>query len=259
MVFLDLPMLERAQRIDELGFDVEIWSWQNKDLSALAATGARFSSMTGYLHGDLIDPDSADELVRTAELSVKAAETLGVSRLNLHTAELVDGNAARPRYRATGQMWLTTLRTLERIGDLGASAGVTFCVENLNTIVDHPGVPLARAKDTLALVEGVGHPNVRMMLDLYHAQIGEGNLIELIRRCGGAIGEIQVADVPGRCEPGTGEINYPAIADALRGIGYSGTVGMEAWASGGHERRNREDSSRDSVAALEAFRRAFAH
>ncbi len=246
MVFTELPIIDRVRRIDELGFAVEIWSWQDKDLDALAATGARFSSMTGYLHGDLVDPDTADEVVTTAELSIKAAETLGVPRLNLHTAELVDGQAARPRHRATGQMWLTALRTLERIGELGAAAGVTFCVENLNTIVDHPGVPLARAKDTLALVEAVGHPNVRMMLDLYHAQIGEGNLIELIRRCGDAIGEIQVADVPGRREPGTGEIRYPAIARTLRDIGYSGTVGMEAWASG------------DSTAALQAFRAAFA-
>ena len=106
-------------------------------------------------------------------------------------------------------------------------------------------MPLARAKDTLALVEGVGHPNVKMMLDLYHAQIGEGNLIELIRRCGDAIGEIQVADVPGRCEPGTGEINYPAIAKALRDIGFDGTVGMEAW------------NSADTETALAAFRAAF--
>lgn len=245
MVFTDLPLLERVRRIDELGFDVEIWSWHDKDLDALAATGARFSSMTGYLHGDLIDPESADEVVRTAELSIKAAETLGVPRLNLHTAELIDGQAARPRRRATGQMWLTASRALERIGELGAAAGVTFCVENLNTIVDHPGVPLARAKDTLALVEGVGHPNVKMMLDLYHAQIGEGNLVELVRRCGDAIGEIQVADVPGRCEPGSGEIHYPAVANALREMGYTGTVGMEAYASG------------DSDAALTAFRAAF--
>jgi hydroxypyruvate isomerase len=246
MVFTDLPILERVRRIDGLGFAVEIWSWHDKDLKALAATGATFSSMTGYLHGDLIDPASADEVVRTAELSVKAAEIVGVPRLNLHTAELVDGRAARPRHRATGQMWLTAQRALERIGELGAAAGVTFCVENLNTIVDHPGVPLARAKDTLALVESVGHPNVKMMLDLYHAQIGEGNLIELIRRCGDAIGEVQVADVPGRCEPGTGEISYPAIAKALLDIGFAGTVGMEAWASG------------DSELALERFRAAFA-
>jgi hydroxypyruvate isomerase len=245
MVFTDLPLIDRVRRIDDLGFAVEIWSWHDKDLDALAATGARFSSMTGYLQGDLIDPASADEVVRTAQLSVKAAETLGVPRLNLHTAELVDGKAARPRHRTTGEMWLTAQRALDRIGQLGEAAGVTFCVENLNTVVDHPGVPLARAKDTLALIEGVGHPHVRMMLDLYHAQIGEGNLIELVRRCGEAIGEIQVADVPGRCEPGTGEINYPAIAKALRDIGFAGTVGMEAWAAG------------DSVAALEAFRTAF--
>jgi hydroxypyruvate isomerase len=246
MVFTDLAIIDRVRRIDEMGFAVEIWSWHDKDLKALADTGARFSSMTGYLQGDLIDPATADEVVRTAELSIKAAETLGVPRLNLHTAELIDGKAARPRHRATGEMWATALRTLERIGELGAAAGVTFCVENLNTIVDHPGVPLARAKDTLALVEGVGHPNVKMMLDLYHAQIGEGNLIELVRRCGDAIGEIQVADVPGRCEPGTGEINYWAVARALGEMGYAGTIGLEAWASG------------DSTAALAAFRSSFA-
>ena len=245
MVFRDLPIIDRVTRIHELGFAVEIWSWHDKDLEALAATGATFTSMTGYLHGDLIDPATADDVVRTAELSIEAAETLGVTRLNLHTAELVDGQAARPRQRATGEMWLTALRTLERIGELGAQAGMTFCVENLNTLVDHPGVPLARAKDTLALVEGLGHPHVKMMLDLYHAQIGEGNLVELIRRCGTAIGEIQVADVPGRCEPGTGEINYPTIARALHEIGFTGTVGMEAW------------NSADSAAALAAFRAAF--
>jgi hydroxypyruvate isomerase len=245
MVFTDLPIEQRVATIDELGFAVEIWSWDDKDLDALAATGARFSSMTGYLHGDLTDPDGAREVLRTAELSIKAAAVLGVPRLNLHTGELVDGQAARPKYRATGPMWLSALRGLTAIGELGADAGVTFCIENLNTIVDHPGVPLARAKDTLALVEAVGHPNVKMNLDLYHAQIGEGNLIELVRRCGDAIGEIQVADVPGRCEPGTGEINYAAIAKALHDMDFEGTVAMEGWASG------------DSAAALAAFRTAF--
>ena len=123
MVFTDLPFIERVRRIHDLGFAVEIWSWDDKDLAALRATGATFTSMTGYLHGDLIDAATADEVVRTAELSIKAAETLGVTRLNLHTAELVDGNAARPRQRATGPMWLTALRTLDRLGELGAANG----------------------------------------------------------------------------------------------------------------------------------------
>ncbi len=74
MVFTELPIIERVRRIHDMGFAVEIWSWHDKDLEALAATGARFTSMTGYLHGDLIDPATCDEVVRTAELSIKAAE-----------------------------------------------------------------------------------------------------------------------------------------------------------------------------------------
>jgi hydroxypyruvate isomerase len=142
-------------------------------------------------------------------------------------------------------MWLAARQTLRRIADLGEREGVTFVLENLNTAVDHPGVPFATAADCLALVESVGSPALRLMLDLYHAQIGEGNLIELCRRALPFIGEIQVADVPGRCEPGTGEINYPAIARALVEMGYAGPVGLEAFASG------------DSELALERFREAF--
>lgn len=246
MVFTDLPIVERVRRIHELGFAVELWSFHDKDLDALAATGARFSSMTGYLHGDLYDPDGAAEVVRTAQAAVKAAAVLDVPRLVVHPGELVDGHAARPAHRVTGPMWFSARDGLAALGELGADAGVTFCLENLNTVVDHPGVPLARAKDTLALVEAVDHPHVKMMLDLYHAQIGEGNLIELVRRAGQAIGEIQVADVPGRCEPGTGEINYRAVAAALREAHYRGTIGLEAFAAS------------DSTAALEAFRAAFA-
>ena len=84
-----------------------------------------------------------------------------------------------------------------------------------------------------------------MNLDLYHAQIGEGNLIQLVQENVALVGEVQVADVPGRCEPGTGEINYPAVARALAEAGYRGVVGLEAWASG------------DSETALERFGTAF--
>jgi hydroxypyruvate isomerase len=245
MVFLDLPFEERVRRIDDLGFAVEIWSWQDKDIKALAATGATFSSMTGYLHGNIVESDAAKTLFKTAEQTLDVAAELGCPRLVMHPAELVEGKAAKPMFRVSGEMWLTALRTLEKLAGLGERAGVTYCLENLNTVIDHPGVPLARAKDTLALVEAVDSPHVRMMLDLYHAQIGEGNLIALVERADGAIGEVQVADVPGRCEPGTGEIYYPAIARALERIGYSGTVGLEAYVSG------------DDTESLARFRAAF--
>ena len=246
MVYQDLPIVERVERIHAGGFSAEIWDWTAKDLPALAGTGAHFTSMTGYVEGDLIDPDGADALLRTAGQSIEASRVLGSPSLNLHGTGL-DGSGlpVRPVGVVTGDMWLAAQRTLTRIADLGKRHDVVFTLENLNLAVDHPGTPFARAADTLALVSAIDSPHLRMNLDLYHAQIGEGNLIELVRSALPWVGEIQVADVPGRCEPGTGEINYPAIANALAAAGYAGVVGLEAWASG------------DSADALTAFRSAF--
>ena len=72
MIFLDLPFIERVKKINDAGFLVEIWNWANKDLEALAKSGATFSSMTGYLEGDLISDDGADELIG-APVAVKEA------------------------------------------------------------------------------------------------------------------------------------------------------------------------------------------
>jgi hydroxypyruvate isomerase len=249
MVFLDLPVVERIRRIHELGFAVEIWDWTRHDLDALAALrdeGVVYSSMTGYVRGRLSDRAGAHELLATAAESVPVAKRLGIPRLNLHGTGLGgDGLPVQPETDVSGAMWLTARDTLARLAELGERDGVQFVLENLNTEVDHPGVPFARAADCLALVEAVDNPHLRLMLDLYHAQIGEGNLIELCRRALPWIGEIQVADVPGRCEPGTGEIAYPAVARALAEMGYRGTVGLEAFASG------------DSELALKRFRDAF--
>jgi hydroxypyruvate isomerase len=246
MVFLDLPFVERVRRISDLGFEVEIWDWTNKDVDALVATGATFSSMTGYLTGTLADSDGAKEMLRTAKLSLQVAERLDCPRLNVHGTGLDDrGLPVIPSDVVTPAMWLTAARTLGRLGDLGAAAGRVFTLENLNTAVDHPGTPFATPADTMTLVEAVDNPHLRMNLDLYHAQIGEGNLIELVERALPYIGEIQVADVPGRREPGTGEIRYPAVAAALDRLGYGGVVGLEAWASA------------DSSAALQRFRETF--
>ncbi len=246
MVFLDLPFAERVRRIAELGFEVEIWNWATKDIDELARTGATFSSMTGYLTGTLADPDGAEELLRTASESLKIAARLDCPRLNVHGTGLDDhGLPVIPAAEVTPAMWLTAARTLTRLASLGERAGRVFTLENLNTAVDHPGTPFARAADTLTLVEAVDSPHLRMNLDLYHAQIGEGNLIDLVERALPFVGEIQVADVPGRQEPGTGEISYPAIAAALRRLDYRGVVALEGWASGDPEK------------ALTRFREAF--
>ncbi|MGX1956377.1 TIM barrel protein [Serratia proteamaculans] len=246
MVFLDLPFVERVARIDALGFGVEIWNWGNKDLDALVATGARFTSMTGYLSGNLTDEEDIAQLLHSARQSLVVAQRLNCPSLNLHGTGLdSQGLPVKPVQVVTGAMWMKAAETLTRLAQMGEEADKVFTLENLNLPLDHPGTPFAKAGDTLALVEAVNRPGLKMNLDLYHAQIGEGNLIALIRRCGPAIGEIQVADVPGRKQPGTGEINYRAIARALDEIGYQGVVAMEGWAAG------------DSTEALQQFRDHF--
>ncbi|WP_063732357.1 TIM barrel protein [Streptomyces sp. RTd22] len=246
MLYLDLPFTERVRRIADQGFQVEIWDWSAKDIGALAATGATFSSMTGYLTGDLTEPDGIEALLASARTSLDVAAQLDCPRLNLHGTGLgPQGLPVRPVHDVTPAMWLTAADTLRRIAALGEEADRVFTLENLNLAVDHPGTPFARAADTLALARAVDSPHLRLNLDLYHAQIGEGNLIELLGQALPYVGEIQVADVPGRCEPGTGEIHYPAIAAALHDLGYTGVVGLESWA------RDAPDT------ALERFRSAF--
>jgi len=249
MVFLDQPVAERVRRLTELDVQVEIWDWTRHDVDELASLrdeGAVYSSMTGYVTGGLVEPDAVEELLTSAVRSVAVAKRLGIPRLNLHGTGLdARGLPVVPVGTVTGPMWLAAARTLERVAQLGEEHGLTFVLENLNTTVDHPGVPFARAEDCLALVRSVDSPHLRLMLDLYHAQIGEGNLIELCRRALPWIGEIQVADVPGRCEPGTGEIGYPAVARALAAMGYTGPVGLEGFASG------------DPEEAVRRFRTAF--
>lgn len=246
MIWRDRPIDWRASRLKEMGFGVGLWNWRDHDLAKLAATGATFTIMNGYLRGRLTDNDGAVELLETARETAQIGKRLGVQRLNLHGTGLGDGGLpVRPVEVVTGAMWLKASDTLRRIVDMAEEEDVTFTLENLNLPVDHPGVPFGRAEDTLALVSGIDHPRLRLNLDLYHAQIGEGNLIELCRKSLPWVGEIQVADVPGRCEPGTGEVNWHGIAKALKAMDYAGPVGMEAFASG------------DPETALEAFRNAF--
>ena len=246
MLWRDRPIEWRASRLKEQGFGVGLWNWPDHDIAKLEATGAIFTIMNGYLRGRLTDDEGAAELLKTARETAKVGKRLGVQRLNLHGTGLGEGGLpVTPVHVVTGAMWLKARDTLCRIVDMAEEENVVFTLENLNLPLDHPGVPFARAEDTLALVSAINHPRLRLNLDLYHAQIGEGNLIELCRKALPYIGEIQVADVPGRCEPGSGEINYHAIAKALKAMDYNGPVGMEAFASSNPD------------AALEAFRKAF--
>ena len=245
MLWRDKPIHWRASRLKELGFGVGLWNWPGHDLTALEKTGATFTIMNGYLEGRLADDAGAELLLASARATAAVGKRLGVQRLNLHGTGLGAGGIPIWQHEVvTGAMWLKARDSLDRICDLGAELGVVFTLENLNRR-DHPGCPFGSTADVLALVSSVNRPELRINLDLYHTQIGEGDLIRWCEKCLPWIGEVQVADTPGRCEPGTGEINFAAVARALTAMGYAGPVGLESFASGAAE------------AALTAFRSAF--
>lgn len=245
MLWRDRPVAWRAARLHEMGFGVGLWNWPDWDLAALERTGATFTIMNGYLEGRLGDDAGADLLLASARETAEIGKWLGVQRLNLHGTGLGEGGIPVWQHDTVPpRMWLKARDTLNRIADLGAELGVVYTLENLN-LLDHPGCPFGSTADVLALVSSVDRPELRINLDLYHTQIGEGDLIRWCEKCLPWIGEVQVADNPGRCEPGTGEINYRGVALALKDMGYSGPVGLESFARGKEE------------AALEAFRATF--
>jgi len=228
-----------------MGFGVGLWNYPDWDLAALEKTGANFTIMNGYLEGRLADEDGAALLLASARKTAQVGKRLGVDRLNLHGTGLGAGGIPIPLHGSFAPGMEQRARdTLHRICDMAEAEGVTFTLENLNPL-DHPGCPFGSTQAVLSLVSAVNRPQLRINLDLYHTQIGEGDLIRWCEACLRWIGEVQVADNPGRCEPGTGEINYAAVAQALAALGYAGPVGMEAFAKG------------DEDAALEAFRAAF--
>jgi hydroxypyruvate isomerase len=245
MLWRDKPIEWRCARLKELGFQVGLWNWPAHDLTKLEKSGATFSIMNGYLEGRLADAEGADMLVKSAYATAQVGKRLGVARLNLHGTGLGDRGIPIVQSEATtGAMWLKARDTLNRICDMAEKEGVVFTLENLN-LLDHPGCPFGSTQDVLALVSAVNRPQLRINLDLYHTQIGEGDLVRWCEKCLPWIGEVQVADNPGRCEPGTGEINYHGVAKALKKMGYDGPVGLESFASG------------DAEVALAAFKAAF--
>ena len=245
MLWRDKPIHWRAAKLKEMGFGVGLWNWPEHDIAALQKTGADFTIMNGYLRGALADDDGAEQLLVSAEQTIEIAKQLDVDRLNLHGTGLGEGGIPVKQVDiVTGAMWLKAQDTLNRICDLAEQHDVVFTLENLN-LRDHPGCPFSSTQDVLSLVSSVNRPQLRINLDLYHTQLGEGDVIRWCENCLTYIGEVQVADNPGRCEPETGEMNYHAIANALFNMGYRGPVGLEAFASDTEEK------------ALERFKAAF--
>jgi hydroxypyruvate isomerase len=242
MLFRERRFADRIRAAEKAGFQaVEFWLWQNKDLAgvqkALRETGLSVGIFQGNIDGRMTDPGDHDLYVAGVRESMKTAKTLGARRLFLMSDILkADRSVLEPPAPiSAGDKLAATKRVLRTLAPEAEAAGITFVIEPLNTLVDHRGYSLNRSAPAFAIVREIGSPNVKVLYDVYHMQIMEGNIIETLRANMDAIGYVHIADVPGRHEPGTGEINYKNVLGALRGLGYDGTVGFEFEPTGSSE------------------------
>ncbi|MEM7347121.1 MAG: TIM barrel protein [Chloroflexota bacterium] len=230
-VFLDVPFSERVQRINSLGFSVEFWGWRDRDLTALFDNpDIQVNGMSGVRQGSLVDPDGLEAYLTDLLETASVANKLKCQNLILVTGELgPNGEVIHTQADHPITRWITAYKGLCQIAEIAEKHNLTYCVEHLNLKVDHAGYSLPYVEDAVRLVEEVGSPRIKILLDLYHAQVEEGNIIQLIRDFHDYVGYIHVADVPGRHEPGTGEMNYPLIVQTLHTLGYNGPIGLEAF------------------------------
>jgi hydroxypyruvate isomerase len=170
----------------------------------------------------LVNPREREAFLHEVELSIEAAKKMDSKQLVVLTGNELGG---MPRSEQMSNA----------VAALGAAApvleknGITAVVEVLNTYVNHAGYFLYFMRDAAELIDRVGSPNVKILCDLYHVQIMEGNLINNIRAHADRIGHFHIGDVPGRHEPGTGEINYRNVFRAIYDLGdrYQGTAALE--------------------------------
>ena len=225
MIFRDLPFVERIRALAKAGFPAfEFWSWSGKDLQAIAEAKKReslqvaaFGVNTG---APLVDPASRPTFVEGTRRAIEVAHALECKTLIVTVGNEM---AAEPRERQHAAI-VEALRAAAPVAEQG---GVTLVVEPLNVLVNHKGYYLASSAEGFGIVAEVGSPGVRLLYDIYHQQITEGNLIQNITRNIDLIGHFHSADVPGRHEFGTGEINYRNVIAAIDEAGYRGYVGLE--------------------------------
>lgn len=231
MLYNEVPFLDRFARAALAGFAAVEFLFPYEVGFGAIETRLRDLGLTVVLFnlhpgdeaagewGTLGNPARRDYFRWSFNTALEGASRLGCGRLNLMYGQKVPGLDPAAQVECA-------LDNLAWAAPQAAEAGVTLLIEPLNPI-DFPRYFILDTSAALKVVAAAAHPRVRLQYDVYHAQMSEGNLIDTIASCFPHIGHIQIADVPGRHQPGTGDIDFPAIFAALDALRYDGYISLE--------------------------------
>lgn len=231
MLFNELPFMQRFEAAAKAGFKaVEYlfpYAYDKKELAAALRTNGLeqvlhnlpAGNWEGGERGIGCHPDRTGEFREGVARAIDYATALGCPQVNCLLGKLPDGLTSADARKIV-------VDNLDFAANELQSAGIRLLIEPVNSF-DIPGFYLTRTDQALSLIEEVGSPNLLLQYDIYHAQRMEGELGNTLTKNITRIGHIQLADNPGRGEPGTGEINYPWLFNHIDSLGYSGWIGCE--------------------------------
>jgi hydroxypyruvate isomerase len=231
ILFKEVPFLDRFGRAAQAGFSaVEFWWPSDEDLDEVGKAVKDASlevALFNFDAGDMAagerglagDPERRQQFGENVPVALDLARSLGCKKMNVLVGHEVSG------MDRDEQLALARENVRFAAGE-AETADITVMVEAVNTFENGPYL-LYTTEQAVEFVEAVGRENVRVQHDLYHMQRMEGNLVANLREHFGRIGHVQIADSPGRGEPGTGEIHYPFVLAELERLGYDGHVGLE--------------------------------
>jgi hydroxypyruvate isomerase len=231
MLFQEQPFLERFHAAAEAGFEaVEFPRLYGASVSAadsaLRTSGVhlvQFSMPRGDIargdRGVANDPRRIKEFHQSVEWTLDTVARFGCTRVSCPIGNILSDIPLSTQ-------WSTVAENLHHACERAASAGVTLLIEPLN-VFDHPGTLLTTMAQARSVVTAVAHTRLRIMYDVYHMQRTEGNLTHAILEHFAVIDHVQIADSPGRHQPGTGEINYAFVLQTLVDAQFSGWCGLE--------------------------------
>lgn len=231
ILFKEVPFLDRFGRAADSGFSaVEFW-WPSDEEPGEVERAVKDSGLEVALFnfdaGDMPagdrglagEPGLQRQFRENVPVALDLARALECRRMNVLVGHEVPGMDREEQLALARE-------NVRFAADLAGAADVNVMVEAVNTFENGPYL-LYTTEQAVEFVKSVGRDNVRIQHDLYHMQRMEGNLVANLREHMGLIGHVQIADSPGRGEPGTGEIHYPYVLAALEDLGYSGYVGLE--------------------------------
>ncbi len=223
---------ENLERVAQAGYGHvelvgEFAAWSAEDwrriLARMQALKITVDATSGIKAG-FADPAGGDAFVAELKGFLPAVQRLGCGQIILLSGKRIDG-------AAPGVQRAASIEALKRGAEILSGAGVTGVIEPIDRL-ENPSIYLDGVTEAFEIVRAVGSPKVKVLYDVYHEQRGMGNLIEKLEKNIDEVGLIHVADVPGRHEPGTGEVNYINIYRRLAELHYRGVIAMEFYPTG---------------------------